>query len=135
MINWFKRKIEALLMSGTVRAAVPEGGKTFRFLLKYEERPIGFLVFEKGFWRFQYDDEFKKKLFIQPLANFPDIHKVYESEELFPFFITRIPTPNQPIRIKKLGEGPKNEDQDLGTLLKLFGRRSLTNPFELIALS
>ena len=66
-----------------------------------------------------------------PLIDFPVINKIYELDELPPFFAARIPNLNQPFHIKKLlkRNGDKN---DIVSLLEVFGQKSVNNPFELI---
>jgi HipA-like protein len=97
-----------------------------QFLLKYEELIIGTLTLDNGEWIFEYSEEFKHQKTISPLANFPTLEKVYRSNELWPFFASRIPSINQLISTNKKVE--KNE----ATLLKKYGTRTITNPFVLI---
>lgn len=103
-----------------------ENGK-FELLLK--NKVIGTLEYKNKKWIFKYSDEFKKYKLL-PLLNFPDINKVYEFEDLVPFFATRIPNLNQPYHQKKIDKsnGDKN---NLVSLLKIFGEKSINNPFEL----
>lgn len=100
------------------------------FGLYFRSLPIGILTFEDGGWRFEYTEEFKRQDRIKPLSDFPDVNKVYTFEHLPPFFLIRIPNPNQSdvqaiIREEKID--PTNEIQ----LLKRFGRRTAANPYSL----
>ncbi|WKK75898.2 hypothetical protein QYS49_31560 [Marivirga salinae] len=64
------------------------------------------------------------------LANFPTLDKIYKSEELWPFFSSRIPSlalKNIQDKIKKKGVN----ENDYLELLSFFGKRTITNPFEL----
>ena len=91
---------------------------------------IGTLEYFESKWTFKYSDEYKKNKYILPLVNFPDIDKVYKFEELVPFFATRIPNLNQPFHQKKI-EKHNGDKNNLVSLLKIFGEKSINNPFEL----
>lgn len=100
------------------------------FELLFENNLIGTLKFSDKKWTFQYSDQFKRERFVLPLIDFPDVNKVYEFEELMPFFAARIPNLNQPFHDWKLDK----HDGDKGSLvslLKIFGEKSINNPFEL----
>lgn len=86
---------------------------------------VGTLSFSDGQWHFSYSDEFKMQNDILPLANFLSKDKEYVSRELWPFFTSRIPS-NAQLQLDK--EAPK---EDLVTLLTKFGRKTVSNPFEL----
>jgi len=103
---------------------------TVMFELTYKTLTIGFLKLKKSVWTYEYSDEFKNQSDIQPLTDFPDVDKVYESKELLPFFMQRIPSISQPkvqAEIKKEKIDKTNEAE----LLKHFGKISITNPFQL----
>lgn len=104
-----------------------ESGK---FELLFEDRLVGTLSYEDSKWVFEYSTELKDEKFILPLIDFPDFKKVYEFEELVPFFATRIPNLNQPFHHKKL-ENSDGDRKSLVSLLKTFGAKSINNPFEL----
>ena len=100
------------------------------FVLTYKSLTVGFLKLKKGVWTYEYSDEFKNQSDIQLLTDFPDVDKVYESRELLPFFMQRIPSMSQPkvvAEIKKEKIDKTNEVE----LLKHFGKISITNPFQL----
>lgn len=102
------------------------------FILKYKKLTIAYLSRLDDKWVFQYSDEFKNQHKISILLNFPAKDQKYEASCLWPFFAHRIPGLGQPqiqkiIKDEKLN--PKNEIE----LLRRFGRRSITNPFELVA--
>lgn len=101
-----------------------------RFLLLFKGKIIGELLHAKDFWTFQYSESFKQNPFIEPLLDFPDIHKEYKSKDLWPFFVSRIPTINQPYQLKKIRKSNIEKDDMVG-LLKLFGQNTIANPFEL----
>jgi len=104
-----------------------ENGK---FQLLYEDKLIGTLEYFDDKWIFKYSDEFKKDQFVLPLIDFPDVNKVYEFDELMPFFATRVPNLNQPYHEQKL-EKLEGDKTSLVSLLKIFGEKSINNPFEL----
>ncbi|MBN2890702.1 MAG: hypothetical protein JXL97_02440 [Bacteroidales bacterium] len=99
------------------------------FEITFKDKLIGILEYDKK-WIFFYSDEFKNNPFITPITDFPDINKKYESNSLWPFFATRIPTLNQPFHFKKI-EKAKIDKNDPVALLKLFGSKSISNPFHL----
>ncbi|WP_299112891.1 HipA N-terminal domain-containing protein [uncultured Winogradskyella sp.] len=101
-----------------------------KFELSFEDKLVGILEFSEDKWFFEYSKEYKEKQFVLPLINFPDIDKKYEFEELMPFFATRIPNLNQPYHEKKL-EKLEGDKTSLVSLLKIFGEKSINNPFEL----
>jgi len=123
MLNWLNRwKTE-----GQEELITPKG-KVIVFNLSYKQLLVGILRLDSGKWVFEYTEEFKQQKQIKPLPDFPNVEKVYRSEELYPFFLHRIPSPKQPkvqeeIRIRHIDETDEVE------LLRLFGRKSISNPF------
>jgi len=100
----------------------------------YKKDEIGTLEFSNKSWTFIYSDWFKNQSGIQPFANFPDVNREYVSEELPPFFESRLPGITQP-QVEAFLRNQKNEQinevETKVALLKKFGRLSITNPFEL----
>jgi HipA-like protein len=109
----------------------PPGVKA-EFKLFYEELVVGTLSVADEIWKFKYSDEFKKQDELRPLIDFPDVDEVYESKELWQFFVMRIPSPEQPEVEEILRREHINED-DAVSLLKRFGERTIANPFKLRA--
>ena len=103
------------------------------FKLAYRSLTVGTLTLKKGQWIFSYTSAFKQQRAIKPLPNFPDVEKTYESEELFPFFVSRIPGMGQP-KVQGILEKENINDHDEVALLRRFGFRSIANPFELLPL-
>lgn len=101
------------------------------FILKYEDIPVGYLVLDQGMWKFSYSDEFKEQDKLRPLVQFPDENKVYENEDLWPFFTIRIPGLNQPT-IQKILESENIDRSNEVELLKRFGKNTISNPYKLI---
>lgn len=105
-------------------------GKEKELQLMLDDLEVGRLLYKNGKWLFKYSEEFKETQGIKTLADFPDINKTYENEELWPFFSSRIPSISRP-RVKKVLEKEGIKDNDLLTLLIRFGKHTITNPFEL----
>jgi HipA-like protein len=92
---------------------------------------VGVLSVADGHWTFRYSDEFRRRSDLRPLPIFPELDKVYESEELWQFFRMRVPSLKQPsVREIVKREGLDSHDQI--QLLRRFGRRTISNPFELV---
>lgn len=106
--------------------------KSYKFVLLYGEAVIGFLESEKGHWKFYYSNEFKKNTELSHIVGFPDLNKVYVSDELWPFFKIRIPGLGQP-RVRKTIEKENIAPDDELALLKRFGKQSISNPYLLEA--
>ncbi len=104
--------------------------KDGKFILSFQNKTIGILEYKTNKWVFKYSNEYKKKQFICPIIDFPDIHKTYEFEELMPFFASRIPSLNQPFHKKKLKKY-NGDKSDIVSLLQIFGQKSINNPFNL----
>ena len=111
-----------------------EGASEGKFVLSFQNKTIGILEFDGVKWVFQYSEEYKKDQFVKPIIDFPDINKIYEFDDLVPFFASRIPNLNQPFHRKKL-EKYDGDRNDLVSLLQIFGQRSINNPFNLTLLS
>src|SRR5579872_6016615 len=61
--------------------------------------PIGRLISEGGKYKFGYTCGIQKALEtgrFEALPSFPDIHTVYESDQLFPIFTNRVLSPSRP---------------------------------------
>ena len=101
------------------------------FKLIFEHLHIGTLSFEKSNWQFKYTEEFKKQKELVPIMDFPDVNKTYESENLWPFFVSRIPSSATPY-VKKKIETSKISKESLIEMLKTFGENTITSPFKLI---
>lgn len=86
---------------------------------------VGSLVYSDGIWSFGYSDDFKFQNKIAPLANFPLKDKVYTTKDLWPFFASRVPSSGQ----RQVDKNAPTED--IVALLKQFGRKTITNPYEL----
>lgn len=105
--------------------------KDAQFTLWYKNKPIGNLEHKDNKWVFEYSEDYKKDNFIVPLMDFPVIDKIYEYDELPPFFATRIPNLNQPFHQKKISKY-KGDTSDIVSLLEIFGKKSINNPYLLV---
>jgi HipA-like protein len=127
-IKKFMDKAKEWLGFARTVKALPEAHA--KFLLTYDHLLIGTLTVEDGIWKFEYSDKFKLADELRPIVEFPDLNKIYENEELWQFFASRIPSTEQPEVEEILKREHVDEDDAVG-LLKLFGRRTIANPFEL----
>jgi HipA-like protein len=93
--------------------------------------PVGVLSVRGGQWTFRYADEFRAQQKLRPLPIFPDVNKVYESNELWSFFRMRVPSLKQP-SVRRIVDEQNIDSKDEVKLLKRFGRRTISNPFELV---
>lgn len=102
-------------------------GSKGRFDLYLGSLLVGVLTYEDGEWRFAYSDEYKAQDKYEPLVNFPNLTQEYKSDQLWPFFASRLPG------VSELKENER-ETTDILTLLKKYGRHVITNPYKLVAL-
>ncbi len=91
---------------------------------------VGKLSVIDGHWQFVYSEEFKLRDDLRPLVEFPNLDKVYENQQLWQFFASRIPSMEQP-DVELVLENENIAEDDVVALLKRFGKRTITNPFEL----
>lgn len=112
-------------------SAKPLLAKKVYFRLLYGPMTVGYLTAEEGRWRFRYSDEFRKRDDLRPIVQFPDVTRTYESEELWPFFGLRIPSLKQPA-VRAAADHYQIADSDKVELLRRFGRRTISNPYELV---
>ena len=103
--------------------------KRTQFFLTYDGLLIGTLSVEDGVWKFEYSDKFRQSE-LRPIVEFPEVDRIYQSKDLWQFFASRVPSPEQP----EVGEIIKREKiagDDAVGLLKRFGTRTISNPFQL----
>ncbi len=105
-------------------------GMDMDFELTYRSLVVGTLSLRDGEWAFKYSDAFKRQDMIKPLTDFPDVEKVYTMNELFPFFVERIPGLGQP-KVQEIIKKEKIDEHNEAALLKRFGRITIANPFQL----
>lgn len=96
-----------------------------QFNIRLGKLLIGTLEYSDSMWHFCYSNDFKIQNRILPLTNFPSKEKDYYTRDLWPFFASRIPS-NAQLQIDN--DNPKD---DLVTLLRRFGRKTIANPYEL----
>jgi HipA-like protein len=97
------------------------------FCVNLNKLLVGTLEYYDSKWHFSYSDQFKSQNKISPLTNFPSKDKEYVSEELWPFFSSRIPS-NAQLQISD----DKREKESIVDLLKKHGKKTITNPYELL---
>lgn len=122
-INQFKK-----WLTGGQEDLVTPKDTTIIFKLSYKNLLVGTLKLENSEWSFQYSEAFKNQERIKPLPDFPNLDKVYMSKELYPFFLHRIPSIKQP-KVQEEIQANNIDSTNEVDLLRLFGRKSITNPF------
>lgn len=122
-------KIKSFIPQGLENSKVKEG-EYAHFSILYKDLEIGSLELKDGLWHFAYSNEFKEQDQIPVLPDFPDVQKVYTKEELWPFFIIRIPSLKQP-KVQKIISKEDIDSTSQVELLKRFGEKSISNPFQL----
>jgi HipA-like protein len=126
--KWFSKDEDELDMQ--VQLPKEEEAK---FILKVDDILIGILYCQKGEWFFKYTDDFKKNTDkYNRITGFPDLDKTYHSENLWPFFQIRIPGLKQPA-IQEILKKEKIDKANEVALLKRFGQKTITNPYELFS--
>ncbi len=116
-----------LTPSGLSEKDLSKGTDDIVFVLKINDVEIGTLSLKNKNWYFEYSDEFKKQKEFKPLTEFPDLNKTYESDRLWPFFLSRLPgLNNMPENLQKRNK------INLAELLKNYGRKTTTNPYILL---
>lgn len=120
----FRKVIKRLFWSESPKEVVLTVDNEVTFDIKFGKLLVGTLVYSNDLWHFSYSDEFKSQKEILPLTNFPSKDKEYKAKELWPFFASRIPSNAQ-------RQIDKQQSEDIVTLLKKFGRYTVSNPFEL----
>lgn len=110
----------------------PSTQATALFNLRLGNLDVADLKLANGQWEFRYSEDFKLQTEIRPLVGFPDTHRIYRSETLWPFFVLRVPSLSQPA-VQDYIRRSNDTRVDEVTLLRKFGRRSIANPFELIS--
>lgn len=107
-----------------------EHPQTATFTLLFGALAVGELHFDGEFWSFGYTKMFQNQSDIDAIPSFPEKSRTYMSAELWPFFQARIPSLKQP-KIQAIIKKEQIKENDIIGLLKLFGARSINNPFVL----
>lgn len=122
--SWFSKGDE------DYNAPLPKN-EAITFKLMVDSLPLGILICSGGIWKFKYTKEFKEhKNEYTRIVGFPDLDKEYESDTLWPFFRIRIPGLKQPA-IREIIKEDKIDQENEAALLKRFGHKSISNPYEL----
>ncbi len=127
MKNWLAKLLPG--DSGSVINTESAGSE--RFILSYKSDVIGTLDFRDGEWIYKYSEDFKRHGRLQPIADFPQVDRVYQSDTLWPFFASRIPGSGQP-RMRTYIKKHEGRVYDVD-LLKEFGTSNIANPFRLVS--
>jgi len=130
MSNYWKRLLSKSKDESLNQVRLPEGANA-TFVLKVDQLVIGTLHCENQMWEFKYSEEFKQhKDEYNHIAGFSQLDKIYQNEVLWPFFQTRIPGLKQPA-VKEIIEKEHINASDELQLLKRFGKKTTSNPYEL----
>lgn len=101
------------------------------FALKAGKLAVGTLHFKNEEWEFKYTDDFKAhRNEYHYIAGFSNLDRVYRNDTLWPFFQIRIPGLKQPAVKEILKKEDINESDEV-ELLKRFGQKTISNPYEL----
>lgn len=130
MIDFLRKSVDWLTGVKSAKEAATEPGSSFKLVL--DGLKVGELLFDGEKWVFRYSEQFRDQNEVKPIIDFPSLEKEYRSERLWPFFLLRIPSPEQP-SVKRFAEEQGTLELDEALLLKRFGRRSVANPFELVS--
>ena len=126
-INWFSKSEDDF----DLKVQLPKD-EDAKFLLTVDNISIGTLYCEKAEWYFKYTDDFKTHSNeYHRIVGFPDLDKTYKSDSLWPFFQIRIPGLKQP-QIQEILEKEKIDQLNEVALLKRFGKKTISNPYELV---
>lgn len=130
MTNYLKRFFSKSTEENEIEIVLPKNANA-TFELKIDQIIVGTLHCENGEWQFQYTEEFKNvRNKYNHIAGFSNLDKIYKNETLWPFFQTRIPGLKQPAVKEILKNENINEANEL-ELLKRFGHKTISNPYEL----
>lgn len=126
-INWFSKNDD----DSDMQIQLPKD-EDAKFILMVDGLRIGVLSCHKGEWFFKYTDDFKNHSDeYNRIVGFPDLNKTYNSETLWPFFQIRIPGIKQPA-IQEILEKERIDKTNEVALLKRFGQKTISNPYELV---
>lgn len=130
MLDYLKRFFSKNGAEEDIKIQLP-GNANAKFELKIDSLVVGTLQCEGGEWIFKYSEEFKQhSAEYNHIAGFSKLDKVYHNEMLWPFFQTRIPGLKQPAVKEIIEKEHINVTNEL-ELLKRFGRKTISNPYEL----
>jgi len=119
------------LLEADEETHAPREGREASFSLTYEDVTVGTLSLRDGLWTFRYTDEFRARQDLRPIVEFPDTDRAYQSENLWPFFLMRIPSTKQEA-IQKITDREEIDITDQVQLLSRFGRDTIANPYQLV---
>lgn len=136
MIEERKRSLlDRVRMAFRIDGSAPAGERP-RELLVFIRDPrepgrrqlIGRLTEGDEMWTFAYDASYAASD-LAPISAFPDKHKSYQSEQLWPFFGVRIP-PLEREDVRAVVDREGLNDHDKLGLLGALSKRAVTSPYE-----
>jgi HipA-like protein len=125
-----KQLLVALRRVAGLPELVTPSGVDAVFVLRYDKLDVGTLTLHAGVWSFRYSDAFRQQSEVRTLVDFPDPTRTYEREDLWPFFLSRIPSPAQP-EVQRAVEQEHLDVRNAVDMLRRFGERTIANPFTL----
>ena len=130
IFRWLEKEKDGAIQS-YVCENIKDNDELKKFYLHLDNVAVGELSFSNNQWCFKYAEDFINNVEnLNLIVGFPDLNKVYCSNQLWPFFKIRIPGLKQP-RVKEI---LKQENIDINNdvkLLERFGKRTISNPYEL----
>lgn len=135
MSEAYQSRLSKLLKAFGLVRSEDRGGSAGRIVVFIpredgSEEVIGELRREGGTYIFTYDDAYVRNPRSTPIRAFPDMRKEYRHTELWPFFEVRIPALDRP-EVKQLLIAHQIDPGDKMAVLRVLGRRTITNPYEL----
>jgi HipA-like protein len=91
-------------------------------------KTIGFLEESQGRFLFRYADEYRKSADAVPISAFPELDRVYESKDLWPFFAVRFPPEDRPDVRELIDRKKLSTESTLRRLVEL-SPRTISNPY------
>lgn len=131
MLKHFKKYIRSQAKTKDLPCTYEQINQNPKFQLKYQEHIIGYLDYDGNVWVFYYSEWFKNQDDLKSLFEFPVKDKIYSSNELWPFFESRIPSIKQPKIQEYLDSHPSDRNNKV-KLLEIYGITSVNNPYKLI---
>lgn len=90
---------------------------------------VGTVRIEDDEYVFEYDEDYRKLEDAVPISAFPDMHKAYRSERLWPFFTVRMP-PADRRDVRLLLEREKISTDNQLRLLGFLSSHAVVSPYE-----
>lgn len=93
-----------------------------------DEITIGFLEETPDSFVFRYAEEYRRRPGAVPISAFPDLQRIYESKDLWPFFAVRFPPSGRP-DVRQLIESKNLSTESTLRRLVELSPRTISNPY------